>query len=371
MQKVQCVIPTELRVKIRRAKEYLNSTVRQEMALHQAEYDNFVTRVEGTPSWKYKGEPVGIVEIKELLVRCIPDKYMEDYTKDLNNYLADPDFRHYCIDVIAEQMRIDDDIHINKETVTIESLANTDSKGLMEIFLMLGKEMYIAKAMFDMTFVSNFYHLVADRDPLAVYTYYYLVFDHGYMKIARLLQKLMLTEESGYRHLTTFYYLVTALVSCSTSFGSEDKKSWGEFAESIADESEELWKEITSTLRYVIDNKGQKKTQQITLSEMLIGDKEELLLGIEQFLRENEESITLAYLLRALERTYHIDCPSFRVFCNAVNLHFGKNIGFRKGLDRYNEINKCPTSLQEPRGKSWIKAKETIDTWAEIFSNCA
>lgn len=195
--------------------------------------------------------------------------------------------------------------------------------------------------------------------------------DHGYLKIAKMLPKLMFTEDSGYQHLTTFRYLVSSLVSLSTSLGTEDKKSWNEFAESIADESEELWKEIVSSLRFVVDNKGQKKAEKHKLSDMLVGNKEELLMGIEQFLNENKEAIALAYLFLALERTYHIECPCFRTFCNAVNSHFNMKIGFRKGYDRYNEIKNAPETFRNPKTKSLKKAKETIDTWAEIFCNCA
>lgn len=230
--------------------------------------------------------------------------------------------------------------------------------------------MYIAQGMFDSEFIDNFYDMIAEGNEQAAFTYYYMSLDHGYLRLSKLLSKLMLTEESHYDHLTTFRNIISALVKMSTALGSEDKKSWKDFADSLSEDDEELWKEIVSTLRYVTDNKGQKKTEMRPLVDMLVGNKEELLQAIEKFLEENKESISLAYLLLALERTNHIDCPSYRVFCKAINCHFSRAIGFRKGLDRYGEIKKMPGVLQEEK-KTWRTAKEILDTWVEILGNCA
>lgn len=372
MKKTKAVMPNDLKKVIREDKAKLDVIVKQEITLHHDEYEDFVKRVEATSSWSYPTDkPTGLVEMKNLLMECIPQKFIDDYMDETKGHLADPEFRRMCIDFYVEKVRIEDNVNIDKEGLTMEQLTKTDSKGLLEIFKQIGKEIYISQARFDLDFIYNLYELAYEKKPLAVYTYYYMAHDHGYQKIAGMLPKLMLTEESGYSHLTTFRYLVSALVSLSTSLGTEDKKSWNEFAESIADESEELWKEIVSSLRFVIDNKGIKKAQKQKLSDMLVGDKEELLLGIEQFLNENKEATALAYLLLALERTYHIECPCFRTFCNAVNSHFNLKIGFRKGYDRYNEIKNAPSDFKNPKTRSLIKAKETIDTWAEIFCNCA
>lgn len=371
MEKRKLYVPNDVKREIREDKEKLNTYVKHEVSANKAEYDAFVKRVEETSTWEIRPDsPSGIAEIKELLLRCVPTEFLEDHRKEIMEYLKDPDFHRMCIEQYVEDMRIKYNEQLDPNSLTLEKISNTDRNGILDIFWKLGKEIYIAQGRFDIDFVYNFYQLVADGDKSAIYTYYYLAIDHGYMKIARLLPKLMIPKDNPYEHLSTFRNLVCSLVALSTSFGSEDKKSWNEFADSIAEESEELWKEIVSTLRYVIENKGQKKTELRPLREMLIGDKEELLQVIEQFLKENKDTISLAYLLLALERTEHIDCPSYRIFCNAVNIHFDKSIGFRKGLDRYNEIKKMPGLLKEEK-KSWKTAKSTIDTWTEVLSNCA
>lgn len=371
MKKTKAFISNNMKMQIRKVKEYYGKIVKQEVALRKEEYDAFVYRVESTKSWTYT-EPVGLAEIKLFLTKCVPKSYLEEYLNDLEKQLKeDSEYLRNSVYVYVQMIEKTGKEFFHYHGVDIDESKLMTVEGFYATFNVAAKEDYISQGRFDVEFVNNVYSFINDRNTTAIFIYYYLVYDHGYFKLARLLSKIMLSEESGHAHLDTFRILVTSLMGISTSFGTEDKKSWSEFADKIAEENEELWKEIVSTLRYIIDNKGQKKSEEKPLVEMLIGDKEELLMGIQQFLSENKEAITLAYLLLALERTYHIDCPSFSTFCKAVNLHFDMKIGFRKGLDRYNDIKKMPALLKDPEGKSWIKAKEIIDTWAEIFSNCA
>lgn len=370
MEKKKITLPAEFRQMIREDKDILDTYVKHVVSEKRKDYDQFVKRIEETPSWVCSDVSSGLMDLKALILPCVPEKFLDDCRAEVEEYLKDPEFHRSVVECYVESMRINHDVHLDPNTLTLESIANTDSKGILDVFRNLHKEIYIAQGRFDSAFIYNFYQLIADGNEQAAFTYYYLSLDHGYMRIAKLLSKLMLTEESRYEHLTTFRDLISALVKLSTNTGSEDKKSWNEFAEIIAEEHEELWKEIVRTLRYVIENKGQKKTELRPLVDMLVGNKDELLQAIEQFLKENKEAISLAYLLLALERTEHIECPSYRVFCKAVNCHFDKEIGFRKGLDRYSEIKKMPGMLKENK-KTWRTAKETIDTWTEILDNCA
>lgn len=371
MVKKKIVIPSDVKREIRDCKEQLDTYTKDVVSQNRKDYEDFVGRVESTSTLIKTDTASGLEEIKNLLIKCVPETFLEECREEVSEYLDDPDFHKSTIDYYVEKVRIEQDIHLDKIPSTLEELSKTDRNGLLKKFDELYKELYISQSRYDINFVYNFYNLVASGDDLAIFTYYYFALDHGYLKVARMLPKLLLSEDNPCLHLTLFKDIVSGLVSLSTSLGSEDKKSWNNFAETIVNENEELWKEIVSTLRYVIENKGQKKIEMVPLHDMLIGNKDELLQGIEQFLNENKEAISLAYLLLALERTEHIECSSFRVFCKAVNMHFRKEIGFRKGLDRYNEIKNMPRILKNPDKKTWKTAKATIDTWVEIFSNCA
>lgn len=369
MQKEKISIPNDYKRDIREEKYILDTYVKHLISEKHAEYERFVQRIEETPSWVCSDVPSGLEDLKSLILPCIPERYLEDCRKEVEENLKDPEFRRDCVDLYVEGMRREYDVHLDSNTLTLESMANTNTEGLLKIYREFHKEMYIAQGMFDSEFIDNFYDMIAEGNEKAAFTYYYMSLDHGYQKLSSLLSKLMLTEESHHEHLTTFRNMVSALVLMSTALGSEDKKSWNDFANSLPEDNEELWKEIISSLRYVSENRGQKKTEMRPLTDMLVGDKDELLQAIEQFLKENKESISLAYLLLALERTNHIECPSFRVFWKAISCHFGVKIGFRKGLDRYGEIKEMPGVLKEGK-KTWRTAKETIDTWTEVLGNC-
>lgn len=371
MVKKKIVIPNDVKREIRDCKDQLDTYTKDIVSQNRKEYDDFVRRVESTSTLVKTDTTTGLEEVKNVLIKCVPETFLQECREEVSEYLEDPAFHKSTIDYYVEKVRIEQDIHLDKVPSTLEELSKTDRDGLLKKYDELYKELYISQSRYDINFAYNFYNLVASGDDPAIYVYYYFALDHGYLKVARMLPKLLLSEENPCLHLTLFKDLVSGLVFLSTSLGSEDKKSWNNFAETIAEENEELWKEIISTLRYVIENKGQKKIESVSLHDMLIGNKDELLQGIEQFLNENKEAISLAYLLLALERTEHIDCPSFRVFCKAVSMHFRKEISLRKGLDRYNEIKSMPGILKDPDKKTWKTAKNTIDTWVEIFSNCA
>lgn len=119
------------------------------------------------------------------------------------------------------------------------------------------------------------------------------------------------------------------------------------------------------------NNHGKKK-EFTPLTEMLVDDKEgEVALGIRQFLDEHKESVAVAYLLLSLEKAKRVSCKSFDQFRQAVNKHFGLDIPYRKAQERYSELREMPGELNNTKRKAMVKAKEIIQRWTEIFSNCA
>ena len=135
-------------------------------------------------------------------------------------------------------------------------------------------------------------------------------------------------------------------------------------------DSDDLWKEVASALRYAEDNHGQKKDL-VSLEDMLKDDTHgEIMLAIGQFTKEYDESIAMAYLLIALERT---SCMKkhypFSTFVEAVNKRFGKEYTYQKAQRRYSEISSMPGILKENKS-SMKKAKKIIEEWKEVFLNC-
>ena len=186
--------------------------------------------------------------------------------------------------------------------------------------------------------------------------------------MAKLLPSILLTGEAGYPGLGIFSGIVNNFVSASTAIGIHDKSSWREVMDET--DSDDLWKEVANALRYAEDNHGQKK-ELVSLEDMLKDDTHgEIMLAIGQFTKEYDESIAMAYLLIALERT---SCMKrhypFSTFVEAVNKRFGKEYTYQKAQRRYSEISSMPGMLKENKS-SMRKAKKIIEEWKEVFLNC-
>ena len=163
-------------------------------------------------------------------------------------------------------------------------------------------------------------------------------------------------------------FLISNFVTSSTAIGINDKSSWKEVMDET--DSDDLWKEVANALRYAEDNHGLKKDI-VSLEDLLKDDTHgEIMLAIEQFTKEHDESISMAYLLIALERSGCIRKHyPFSTFVDAVNRRFGKDYTYQKAQRRYSEINSMPGILNEDKS-SMRKAKKTIEEWKEVFLNC-
>lgn len=207
-----------------------------------------------------------------------------------------------------------------------------------------------------------------EKDETAIFAYYYIFKDRGLQKVAKLLPSILLTGEAGYPGLGIFSGIIGHFVSASTAMGIHDKSSWREVMDET--DSDDLWKEVANALRYAEDNHGQKK-ELVSLEDMLKDDTHgEIILAIGQFTKEYDESIAMAYLLIALERT---SCMKrhypFSTFVEAVNKRFGKEYTYQKAQRRYSEISSMPGMLKENKS-SMKKAKKIIEEWKEVFLNC-
>lgn len=223
---------------------------------------------------------------------------------------------------------------------------------------------------FNSEYMINMMDIVlAGNDELVIFTYYYIVFDEGLQKIISQLSSIMMTDERRHDMAGYFGSLVPTFVKTSAAVGVTDKSAWNKYA--VENNDDNIYKEVIGSLRHVKDNRGTKK-EFTALTDMLVNDeKGEVLLGIENFLNENKETISLAYLLHSLERAERINCKSFDLFRQAVNSHFGMDIPYRKAQERYSEIKNEPYCLDCKDRKAMVKAKQIIEEWTEVFCNCA
>ena len=198
--------------------------------------------------------------------------------------------------------------------------------------------------------MANLYDRVMEKKEILAYCmYYFVVFDHGLSRMAKLLNRLLNSGEVDNGGMLLIKSCVALLVHQSIEMGTESKAGWEDTAEACNPE-----------LRKVKGKRGNRKVMQ-SLDDILVGNKEQIKLGIRSFLEENTEDISLAYLLKALVKAGRMKASiRYMTFHRAVEQFSQQHYGHDIPQKRYGEIKDMVLDLPQ-RGNSFIKAKRTID----------
>ena len=225
---------------------------------------------------------------------------------------------------------------------------------------------FLSHAVFLGGFMANLYdRMMEQKEDLAYCMYYFVVFDHGLSRMAKLLNRLLNSEEVDNGDILLVKSCATLLVNGSIEIGTETKSDWENTAERC---NLEIWKEVMFALRKVKGRRGNKKVIQ-SLDDILMGDKEHIKQGIRLFLEENTEDISLAYLLKSLVKSGKTKASTrYMTFHRAIEQFSQRHYGHDIPQKRYGEIKEL--TLNSPqRGSSYTKAKRIIDRWTDYFIN--
>ena len=235
-------------------------------------------------------------------------------------------------------------------------------QALMYIFQIV----FLSHAVFIGGFMANLYDRVMEKkEDLAYCMYYFVVFDHGLSRMAKLLNCLLNSDEVDNGDMLLIKSCVTLLVNGSIEMGTETKANWEDTVERC---NPEIWKEVMFALRKIKGKRGNKKVIQ-SLDDILIGDRERIKQGIRLFLEEHTEDISLAYLLKALVKARRIKASTrYMTFHRAIEQFSQRHYGHDIPQKRYGEIKEL--TLNGPQmGNSYTKAKRIIDRWTDYFIN--
>ena len=224
----------------------------------------------------------------------------------------------------------------------------------------------LSHAVFVGGLMANLYDYVMEKkETLAYCMYYFVVFDHGLLRMTKLFNRLLNSEEVDHGDILLAKSCVTMLANRSIEMGAETKADW---EDTIEDCTPEIWKEVMFALRKVKGRRGNKKVIQ-SLDDILLGDKERIKQGILLFLEENTEDISLAYLLQSLVKSGKIKASTrYMTFHRAIEQFSQRHYGHDIPQKRYGEIKEL--TLNSPqRGSSYTKAKRIIDRWTDYFAN--
>ena len=245
-------------------------------------------------------------------------------------------------------------------------LSKLERKMVYQFLTYISQIVFLSHAVFIGGFMANLYDRVMEKkEDLAYCIYYFVVFDHGLSRMAKLLNRLLNSEEVDHGDMLLVKSCVTLLVNRSIEMGAETKADWENTVEKC---NPEIWKEVMFALRKVKGRRGNKKVIQ-SLDDILLDDKERIKQGILLFLEENTEDISLAYLLKSLVKSGKIKASTrYMTFHHAIEQFSQRHYGHDIPQKRYGEIKEL--TLNSPqRGSSYTKAKRIIDRWTDYFAN--
>ena len=224
---------------------------------------------------------------------------------------------------------------------------------------------FLSHAVFVGEIMANLYdYMMEKKEALAYCMYYFVVFDHGLSRMAKLLDRMLNSGEVDNGDMILIKSCVTILVNGSIEMGTETKADWEDTVEAC---NPEIWKEVMFALRKVKGRRGNKKVMQ-SLDDILVGNKERIKQSIHSFLEENTEDISLAYLLKSLVNAGRIKASTrYMTFHRAIEQFSKRHYGHDIPQKRYGEIKDM--TLDSPqKGSSYAKAKRTIDRWTNYFA---
>ena len=245
-------------------------------------------------------------------------------------------------------------------------LSKLERKMVYQFLTYISQIIFLSYAVFIGGFMANLYDRVMEKKEDLVYCmYYFVVFDHGLSRMAKLLNRLLNSEEVDHGDMLLVKSCVTMLANRSIEMGTETKADWEDTIEGC---TPEFWKEVMFALRKVKGRRGNRKVIQ-SLDDILLGDKERIKQGIRLFLEENTEDISLAYLLKSLVKSGKIKASTrYMTFHRAIEQFSQRHYGHDIPQKRYGEITEL--TLNSPqRGNSYTKAKRMIDQWTDFFIN--
>ena len=211
-------------------------------------------------------------------------------------------------------------------------LSKLERKMVYQSLTYISRIIFLSHAVFVGEVMANLYDYVVEKKEILAYCmYYFVIFDHGLSRMAKLLDRLLNSGEVDNGDMILIKSCVALLVHQSIEMGTESKAGWEDTAEACNPE------------------------------------KERIKQGIRSFLEENTEDISLAYLLKSLVKAGRIKASiKYMTFHRAIEQFYQRHYGHDIPQKRYGEI-KDITLTSPQRGNSYIKAKRIIDRWTDYF----
>lgn len=223
-------------------------------------------------------------------------------------------------------------------------------------------------------FIQN---LIATRQKNYNLSYslcYFLIFDHGLMLMQKKLTSMMTAQNWPMQYQVMVEIMTKSMIGTSVSVGYDTKADW---TEQSKHEDEETADVINSALSKV-KGRGGRRTKFGSVEELCVGDSKRMIALIIQFLDEEKETVSLAYLFYAMVHTGGIATRDYKAFHRAMKESFpDRNIkGVDKPQARYSELEsasevafneKEAMQFAEYRTVKWRRARRIVNKWLPLF----
>ena len=224
-------------------------------------------------------------------------------------------------------------------------LSKLKKKMVYQFLTYISQIVFLSHAVFIGGFMANLYDRVMEKKKdLAYCMYYFVVFDHGLLRMTKLFNRLLNSEEVDHGDILLAKSCVTMLANRSIEMGAETKADW---EDTIEDCTPEIWKEVMFALRLVKCRRVNRKVIH-SLYDILWCGKERIKHGFRLFLEENTEDISLAYLLQSLVKSGKIKASTrYMTFHRAIEQFSQRHYGHDIPQKRYGEIKEL--TLNSPQ----------------------
>lgn len=207
------------------------------------------------------------------------------------------------------------------------------------------------------------------KNSLLMCALYYIMYDHGFHKLALALGKTSLSDKHKTYVREGIKTVIDKAVETSIRLAYDKKSEWKETGKGIEDK--ELQQVINATLATTKGKHGRPILEKQThnLDDYLIGDKDALKKEILHFINDMERIYDLAHLWFVLKETKHLTDILYPTFHHAIekftDRKFNPDRASRLAIKLSNKTDR--EDFWRRKTSSSVQSKKIVTYWTKAF----
>lgn len=205
------------------------------------------------------------------------------------------------------------------------------------------------------------------NNSLLMCALYYIMYDHGFPKLALALGKTSLSDKQKIYMREGIKTVIDKAVETSIKLAYDKKSEWKETGKGIEDK--ELQQVINATLSITKGKHGRRRVEQenYNIDDYLIGDKARLKEEILNFLNKMPHDSDIAYLWKVLYETNHLKDISFPDFHRALEILWGRNIKYDRAQRLFTKLTIFKKEFEAATNRAAGEGRKLMSRWTKVF----